>query len=232
VKLFVLSLSFVLLAVLTGEKIFANDARAAMNGIAIAYAPKAHVTDYVLSASIGLPEERNNRGWYTDWIMLVSARPQALEQPFVQVGLMRWAANNFQPSFFIAYGKTATDLVYKDIRVVEDRNYTFTLSAKGGEIKAFADGEQLFSLPIHTIFSADETIYGQIAGEVFTPGDHVVADIQSITLSTEGHGLDAFTPACFRYDRGLQLISQGGHLRGAGAFQPTALSGFTGCEQW
>jgi hypothetical protein len=232
VKVFVLLLAFVFFSGLSDESVFANETSVAVNGIAIAYTPKAHVDNYRLSASIGLPEERSNRGWYTDWIMLVSARPAALSQPFVQVGLMRWAANNFRPSFFIAYGKTATDLVYKDIRIVEDRRYVFSLSAKNGEISVFADGEQLFSMPVYSIFSENETVYGQIAGEVFTPGDQLVADIRSIELSTEQRDLDVFTPVCFRYDRGLRLTLQDGHLQGSGSFQPAAPSGFIGCEQW
>jgi hypothetical protein len=203
-----------------------------LNGMAIAYTPVAPVEGYTLSATIGLPKERRNHGWYTAWIMLVAGRHHQLAQPFVQVGLMRWAGNSFKPSFFVAYGSGTKPLIYKDIRVVPDRHYTFSIHVRNRRIAAFADRKEVFSIAVRDIFLSDKQIYGQVAGELFTPGDQLIADIGSIELGTKGRDPQPYTSACFRYDRGLHLIAKDGKFRGTGIFDLHAPSGFTGCQRW
>jgi hypothetical protein len=213
-----------------GARAHADGARA--NGITIAYFDGAYAGDFRVRAALVLPAVPANRNWYTDWIMLAARRDDALEQPFVQVGLMRWKRHGFRLSSFVAFGKNVDSLTYEDIELVKDGPHEVELVGRDDAIDALVDGVVVRRIPRARLFATSDAPYVQVAAEVFAPGDAVAGRIENLRVAAGTDALEPAIPRCFREDRGLRLAWDGRALRASGRFDPAAPSSFTGCDDF
>jgi hypothetical protein len=202
------------------------------NGITIAYFDGAYGGDFRVRADLALPAVSANRNWYTDWIMLAARREDPSEQPFVQVGLMRWKLHDFRLSSFVAYGKNLDSLTYEDIELVKDGPHEVELIGRDDAVEALVDGAVVRRFPRASLFAESDAPYVQVAAEVVAPGDAATGRIENLRVAAGSHALEPAVPRCLREDRGLRLQWDGRALRASGRFDPAAPSSFTGCDDF
>jgi hypothetical protein len=213
-------------------RVRASDDGPRANGITIAYFDGTYGGDFRVRATLTLPAVRTNRNWYTDWIMLAGRRDDALEQPFVQVGLMRWKRHDFRLSSFVAFGKNVDALAYEDIELLPDGPHEVELIGRGETIETLVDGVVVRRIPRARVFAESDAPYVQVAAEVIAPGDAATGRIENLRLAAGTDALEPAVPRCFREDRGLRLAWDGRALQASGRFDPAAPSSFTGCEDF
>ncbi len=86
-------------------------------GSAVAYDIGPFTDSYHVDAKLALPAISSNRSWYCVWLMLLRFDSLAGASPFVQGGLIRWAANGYRVTSFFASQRTPP-MRYGDIVAV------------------------------------------------------------------------------------------------------------------
>jgi hypothetical protein len=207
----------------------ASSAPDTYTGIASAYVRGPFERDFRLSGTLTLDRIPANRSWYCNWLMLAARRDEQLDQPFVQAGFIRWAANGYRLSAFIAQGHDGRRIDFDDLALLDDGPHDVELRGSGGVLHVVIDGKDLRTVKLSSLFDANDRVYGQIAGEVHMPGDSLRASFTRLTEAPDTGTPRPYAGTCRRYDRGLHLERRGNVLVVIGRFDASAESGFDDC---
>ena len=198
------------------------------NGTAVAYVKGPLSGSYSLAGTLTLDRVPSNRSWYCDWLMVVGNRKNSGRQPFIQVGLMRWARNNYRLSAFVAKSNARGGIDYADAGILSDGAHAVAMHARNGAIHLEVDGREVGAYRLASLFAKDDALYGQLAGEVVKAGNRIMGTIRAVTIATHGEQPRPYTGTCRYDDRGLHLETTRFGLIAGGMLDPARKSGFTG----
>ncbi len=196
------------------------------NGTAVAYVKGPLVGRFSLAATLTLDRMPANRSWYCDWLMVAGQRMHSKAQPFVQVGLMRWAQNGYRLSAFIAKSNDRGGIDYRDAGILRDGPHAVAMRARKGWIDFAVDGRGIGSYPMRLMFAKNDVLYGQLAGEAVKAGDRVAGTIHAVEIAAHGEQPHPFTGKCRYDDRGLRVETTPAGLAIHGTLDPTRKRGF------
>ena len=197
------------------------------NGTAVAYVKGPLSGSYSLAGTLTLASIPTNRSWYCDWLMVVANRRHAAHQPFIQVGLMRWARNGYRLSAFVAKSNGSPTIAYEDAGILRDGPHAVAMRARGDTIHLDVDGREVRAYPLKSLFAKDDPLYGQLAGEVIKPGDRITGTIRAVAIATHGEPLHPYTGMCRYDDRGLHVDATQSGLVVGGTLDPARKSRFS-----
>jgi hypothetical protein len=201
------------------------------NGTAVAYVKGPLTGNFSLAATLTLDRIPENRSWYCDWLMVAGRRKHSAAQPFVQVGLMRWARNDYALSAFIARSNDKGGIDYVDAEHLREGPHGFSIRARKGWIDFEVDGRGIGSYPMSLMFAKSDVLYGQLAGEAVKSGDRVSGTIDAIAIATHGERPHPYTGECRYDDRGLRVENTPAGLAVHGTLDPALKSRFnTACN--
>lgn len=201
------------------------------NATAVAYVKGPLSGSYSLAGTLTLDSIPSNRSWYCDWLMVVANRKDGERVPFVQVGLMRWARNDYRLSAFVAKSNARGGIDYEDAGILSDGPHQAAMHALHGTIHLDVDGREVRAYRLATLFAKDDALYGQLAGEVIRPGDQIAGTIRAVAIATHGERPHPYTGTCKYEDRGVRIDAVDGGLVITGALNPERKSAFTaGCD--
>lgn len=203
-----------------------------IHATAIAYEPGPFVQTFRIDGGLVLERIPSNRSWYCAWLMLAADRPQQLDQPFLQVGLIRWARNDFKLSAFVADAHDANAIRFRDLGVVSEGLHNVGLRADGVVLHVLVDGRDRETVRLRSLFNAEDRVYAQIAGEVAEPGDRIRARLQALQILHDGGQTQPYRGRCRYQDRGLFVEVHGNAVRAGGRFATWLKSDFVGCERF
>jgi hypothetical protein len=196
------------------------------NGTAVAYVKGPLTGSFSLAATLTLDRVPANRSWYCDWLMVVGQRKHTAGQPFVQVGLMRWAQNGYRLSAFIAKSNARGGIDYFDAEHLRDGPHAVSMRARKDWIDFDVDGRRIGTYPMSLMFAKNDVLYGQLAGEAVKSGDRVSGTIDAIAIATHGERPHPYTGKCRYDDRGLRVDTTPAGLAVRGTLDPAHKSGF------
>jgi hypothetical protein len=196
------------------------------NGTAVAYVKGPLSGSYRLAGMLTLDSIPANRSWYCDWLMVVANRKHAVHQPFIQVGLMRWARNKYRLSAFVAKSNGSSAIAFEDAGILPDGPHAVAMRARGDTIHLDVDGREVRAYRLASLFAKDDPLYGQLAGEVVEPGDRIAGTIRAVAIATHGEPPHPYTGRCRYDDRGLRVDTTQGGLVVGGTLDPARKSRF------
>ena len=201
------------------------------NATAVAYVKGPLSGNYSLAGTLTLDSIPSNRSWYCDWLMVVANRKSTAHAPFIQIGLMRWARNGYRLSAFVAKSNARGGIDYEDAGILSDGPHTVAMHARSGTIHLEVDGRKVRAYRLASLFAKNDALYGQLAGEVIRPGDHIAGTIRAVAIATHGERPHPYTGTCRYDDRGVRIDAVGGRLVVTGTLNPGRKSAFTaGCK--
>ena len=200
----------------------------ASNAIAILYADGPFVRSYSASTEMALPRIEKQHSWYAVWLMLVNngGNPPG----FVQGGLIRWSAQKYHLSAFIALARPDHELVFKDLGRVPEGPHHVELSGNAKEVWFLVDGKLRYRFKRSRYLTNELHPYLQIGAEVKYPPDRASGTVWNLQLKKDRDmHAGGFMPHCTYEDRGLSFVRRGAAFVAKGRFKPNMPSNFTNC---
>jgi hypothetical protein len=200
---------------------------------AIAYERGPFAREFAIRAVLSLDRIPMNQSWYSTYLSFVEARDARTDQPFVQVGLMRWSGNRFRLSAFVALGSGAKGSGFDDLGVLAEGPHEVALRASDGRAHVLIDGHERRTIALSKIFMNPDRVYAQIAAAVSQPGDSIRARLTHVEVRHDRER--TFRPyrgGCRYDDHGVHMKIHGDTVTATGRFAADEPNSYAGCDKF
>lgn len=197
-----------------------------LNGMAPLYAPFSSSQRRTIEARLTLPEEKTNKDWYANWVMIVGSTPASKHQVFVQVGAIRRPGVYKGARVFIATQDIYDSKIrYFEFGALTEGEHTFAIVGRGARYTMFADGKQV-GIPLIIAFVH---AYAEVGPEVYAQGDRLVGDVRAV-VAHSGESRIALQggDVCRYLNHGAELVFDRGVYHAHGMFDRKKASRFEG----